>query len=973
MAEKLSFTAWQRSQLFDRAQKQGARLASSVELTLRDTETGQVAGGAAPFALLAAADIAGLKAGAIKHRAPAPLARDAETTKFVHVDFWEADLPWRYTPEREADRNTPPDPDNKTLRPWLVLLVGTGEEIDVQGRVANVRPDVLQAHPLSQSHLWAHTQFDGHTTIGRILSPRTLLPQREYVAVLVPAFNDAGQPMWRDDGSADFGRQGVLTALDQWRFWTAEAGDFETLAAALRIPPAGDVGKARLHYRRHIPADGVDIDATLEVRGAITSLQPEPAVDADALARVRADLDTLNDAVENGIGLPHYGRPWLADPDAVPTGWPADLNDDPRWRGVAGLGTRMGVEAQEALIAAAVKQAGALREAGQRLGFLALGLWAAGRLWDRRLPADTHERLRVLGPVMGRMVSADNRLVLDQVTSGRSPLAPALFSSAAQRLLRHGASHTRHLSDGLDHRAALEAANRPEPGEDTPPAGLPHVDAVAAQLGLPPLHEQLQIDLAWIEDTVNHFFDHVQWSSDEYRRQRDELARAGLFEEIRHLRREWAENLFGEFIGELKPWLENSGLPCGASEILERLAAQFHFSPLEEMFLMVLDDVEALVDLRDAFERELRRCAARAACQDLLGHVDVPNRNTFCDELAAGLPPALRPEQKPVDLGLLSDRLHAALDPRQSDAPARLRLCRRLVGVDCSRLIPPEFPIGLDFPTWSLLKQYKQEEWLLPGAGTLAKDSITALQTNPAFVDAYMVGVNTQFLAEMRWRDLAADRHSTPLRMFWGQVNYATGQRQADIQPLGTWAQAPAEPLGALSHQTIPPDDPANSTGSRLVIAFRSDLFRRYPSTLVYLVKPDPAVDVDEPPFGVDTPLNKLLTSTPVLDMPPSAHPVGSDGWQADVDQWRTQNRKQIGPSFAGTLTPDTTFFVFDVTPGDLEKYWLVLDEPPAELRFRNKEPLNRSNSAAFARSALDQPTRVAISGAELENQGLNL
>lgn len=48
----------------------------------------------------------------------------------------------------------------------------------------------------------------------------------------------------------------------------------------------------------------------------------------------------------------------------------------------------MGVEAQEALMDAAVKQAGALREAGQRIGFLALGLWAAGRLWDRRLPTD---------------------------------------------------------------------------------------------------------------------------------------------------------------------------------------------------------------------------------------------------------------------------------------------------------------------------------------------------------------------------------------------------------------------------------------------------------------------------------------------------------------------------------------------------------------------------------------------------------
>lgn len=218
-------------------------------------------------------------------------------------------MPWRYTPQV----NEP------NLRPWLVLLVGTGEEIAVSGGIANVQASVLQAHPLSQSHCWAHTQFDGHNTIGRILSPQKLLPQREYVAVLVPAFNDTGRDMWHDDGTTNFGRRGVLPAFHHWRFWTAEAGDFETLAAALHIPPAGDVGKARLHYRRIIPEDGVNIDETLEVRGAITSLQDEENLDPAALARVRADLDALNDAIEGAIGLPHYGRPGCLIPTPAPT------------------------------------------------------------------------------------------------------------------------------------------------------------------------------------------------------------------------------------------------------------------------------------------------------------------------------------------------------------------------------------------------------------------------------------------------------------------------------------------------------------------------------------------------------------------------------------------------------------------------------------------------------------------------------
>ena len=393
LPENLTFKAWQRSKLFERAEKQGARLGGKLALTLTDSNTAQQATEYTHFTLMAAADVAGFKSSAIKHMAPAPFARDAETTKLVHVDLWEHDLPWRYTPET----NTP------NLRPWLVLLVGTAEEIQVEGGlVTHVADSVLAAHNLAESHLWAHTQWDGHTTIGRIISPRGLetndegkrvglLAQHEYLAVLVPAFNDAGQPMWSAPAERHFGARGVLPAFHFWRFWTAELGDFETLATALRIPPARDVGKAKLHYRRKIPADGVDIDATLEVRGAITSLQQPETPQQDLIDAVQADLDLLNDEQANMIGLPHYGRPWLPNPDDFAVGWPRDLNDDPRFRGTAGLGVWMGVEAQEALMDAAVAQAGALREAGQRIGYLALGSLAAGGLWDPPL-ADRQER-----------------------------------------------------------------------------------------------------------------------------------------------------------------------------------------------------------------------------------------------------------------------------------------------------------------------------------------------------------------------------------------------------------------------------------------------------------------------------------------------------------------------------------------------------------------------------------------------------
>ena len=64
------------------------------------------------------------------------------------------------------------------------------------------------------------------------------------------------------------------------------------------------------------------------------------------------------------------------------------------------------------------------------------------------------------------LTSADNSprwdVVLDRVTGASSPLDAALFSSAAQRLLRNRSPHTRHLEGahgGLSAAAALAAAS----------------------------------------------------------------------------------------------------------------------------------------------------------------------------------------------------------------------------------------------------------------------------------------------------------------------------------------------------------------------------------------------------------------------------------------------------------------------------------------------------------------------------------
>jgi hypothetical protein len=961
MTNSLIFNAWQRSQLFLHAAETGPRLEGHLDLTLTDTNSGPPATGSAPFILMGAGEIAGLRPGAIKHMAPAPFARDAETTKFVHVDLWEPDLPWRYTPRKN---------ELNTLRPWLVLLVGTAEEIQVAGGIANVTDSVLLAHNLASSFLWAHTQDDGSKNedgskkiISRILSPCKLTAQRAYLAVLVPAFNENGDEMWTPSGDGiqrTFGKKGFLPALHSWVFWTADAGDFETLATALKIPPAGNVGKAKLHYRRVIPADGVNIEVALEVRGAITSLQQEETPQPDKTKQVHDDIHLLSQEIPDAIGLPQYGRPWLPNPADFSDGWPALLREDPRFRGTAGLGLWMGIEAQEDLMDAAVKQAGALREAGQRIGQLALGLLASGRLWDRRMPKDKNERLRILGPLMGRMLAANGGLVLERVTSGTSPLVPALFSSAAQRILRDRSTQTRHIQGahgGFNRSFVLDLVNQPPRQPDRAPTGLPHFDG----MGLPSLEDLFRLDSKWIESVVQQLVELIVEISVEYRQERDFLIQAGKADQIPAVRLDFAQNkLIPAILERLGIRMQEVQLSCEAPMIIFQLGENAPGGTFE-YYGRVLENDTAQRQFIAALRQKLRLCMSDATCGNLTAPLELGEGDSFCVQILVALPPPPpRPAKQPIGLGRLSDLIYDTLDPRKEDAPARIRLCSRLKGIDCSRLIPPEFPIGLNFPTWDLLKKYDQE-WLLPGASSLEKDSITALQTNPAFIDAFMVGINTQFMSEMRWRDLAVERTCTPLRMFWGQVNFATQQREADILPLAEWAKATGDPIGALSHQSIQPDDPANQSGSRLVIAFRSDLFRRYPSTLVYLVKTPPGATVET---LTDPILDPLLKAPPQLDKPQAIPEAGTDQWRKD--------RVYFGPIFSGVITPELTFFAFDVMSSELDQYWLVLDEPPAELRFRNDKDPTLTNSATFARSTLDQPTRVAISGKVLREQGLD-
>jgi hypothetical protein len=249
---------------------------------------------------------------------------------------------------------------------------------------------------------------------------------------------------------------------------------------------------------------------------------------------------------------------------------------------------------------------------------------------------------------------------------------------------------------------------------------------------------------------------------------------------------------------------------------------------------------------------------------------------------------SLRPPPVAVELAGLQAGVVAALDPVPVIA---LRARERLLvngeplgdggANDGLRLAPDLGPVMagplLPEALYRDLAALDQDR-LLPGAGQIPAETVTLLETNPRFVEAFLVGANHEMNRELLWRRYPTDRRGTPFRRFWERLD-----GQEDIGPIHEFNSAAR--LGN------------NSTGQlegSLVLLVRGELLRRYPNSVVYAV------------------------------------PAGADG--------RLQQDAPVAlPVFAGRLEPDLTFVGFDLTEEQVTPppgWFFVIQEQPTEPRF---------------------------------------
>jgi hypothetical protein len=848
------FLGWQRPGVY-RLVPAGApsapRLTATLQVDLADG--GPPVSGRAPFLIAGPGDVAGVAAGRIVQRVPHPGTVDTEVTKAAHIEFSDPDLPWRYSPVGNPPAGT------GVIRPWLVLVVGTPQEVVLSGSgLVELRgPRLFDQHPLGDSGQWAHAHDVGGQTLARLVSPRDLerdatgvqVDGLDFVAALVPGWQVrmVNGSLKLLDSWTSGGPPVTLPLYDSWTFRThPEPGDFASIARAL--DPLTGEERQRLTERAFGRATIAisTVPGHQQSTGGALSVIPQPGdppVEGpveDAVAT--GVLSLTQERTEDGrwvLTLPRYDSPWHPGPvagepyvwplpgvDVPPPGWRMQLRNQPRYRGAAGLGAWNAIAWQDKISDAAAQQAGAVALAAARIRHLTAGLQAAGSLWRNRMPADPLGRLAILAPALGRIPVAGGDSVLAAVV-GRTPwLDRGLFSSAARRMLRRrGPVQRLSASGAASLQALLQAANRCPPGQN-----VPEGDARTSER-------------------------------------------------------------------------------LGAEEVAASLPGR-----LREVFGQLVEGLDVDQRTREELRRAVGEAAAIAEAAGLLAR------------------PAPSSDCRPLDLGAFAGSVAAGVDPTGHEPAVLSVALDGVTGLRPPLLAEPDVAPEIDLPLWSFLSD-NSRDWLLPGAGDVPPDRVLAVQTNPVFVEAYLIGANYQTLGELRWRNLPITARWTPLRRFWQRVDPVADAVTTDICPVTDLASdaqiwTDASDLGDGSHATA-------GQAASLVIVLHTTLFRRYPATLIYLVPND----------------------------------GGANAWQNTPPLASAAERPRHFPIFSGRLTPDLVFFGFDLPPAAIGNHWVVLEEPPRGFRFYHpahlppgKPPPPAADDAAqYASKTFAEPVRVFL------------
>lgn len=800
---------------------------------------------------------------------------------------------------------------------------------------------------------------------ARLISPRKLEPQTAYHAFLIPSF-EAGRlaglgldlqanpfasfPAWGEAyPSGTQVEPSNFPVYHRWYFRTGELGDFEYLVRLLEPKPVDsrvgsrpiDVqepgsnlpgitdpelgGVLRLGGALQIPEATLSDEDLLERQTYENWDQSYPHPFQDSLASL---LNLPDDYTTEGdpdplIAPPIYGQ-WhalvkrlLKEKDDSPApnreNWMHELNLDPRHRTTANFGTQVIQDNQEAYMDAAWSQVGEVIAANRRIRLAILSL-GTSTSWYRKqiLPLLNQNQLQTLlhwtAPMQARIMSNQETA---QYAVQRSTIPRALISAPMRRVLRPGS----RLMRKLPFTAEIEAGNLIDRVNEesvhvappyTMPETLPQPEDAADAIEPPGFGEKL-FDL----------FAKVKWLG-------------------------WVLLALGVLLAILIALLS---LGAGVERVLGIIAGISLI--LGILILRGKKQAQGIDSIREENQRPetvdlIPKSPDFRIVQ--IGEEFTPKQGLTDSDEGKRFKIALRdvfslvhtsktvsvaPVREALQLSPFTQNIVATINPTVTIPKfvySGIRIPFRIVDQMEDEIFQEAmaYPV-FDIPMYKPLVE-KSDELFLPNIQLIAENSISLLETNQPFIEAYMVGLNHEFARELLWREYPTDQRGSYFRQFWDVSSFldrnntdeeTLKEQLRDIPPLHLWSKT--SQLGDHDHREKP-----GEKENEVVLVIRGELLKKYPTAVIYAQK---AIWAETEGEFDPKKERQLVPLTPAeLDNPPED--------------------KLLTPIYECKVDPDIYFFGFDLNTvealgdngdnptADNAGWFFIIKERPGEPRF---------------------------------------
>jgi hypothetical protein len=281
----------------------------------------------------------------------------------------------------------------------------------------------------------------------------------------------------------------------------------------------------------------------------------------------------------------------------------------------------------------------------------------------------------------------------------------------------------------------------------------------------------------------------------------------------------------------------------------------------------------------------------------------------------AGNSAAQRPAPVPIDIRAVADTVLTAINPKTTIFRRGLSMIAlpswivAEIGEDFNEVMA--YP-KIDLPMYQPLEA-RSVERLLPNINKIPRNSITLMETNQRFIEAYMVGLNHEFARKLLWREYPTDQRGSYFRQFWsvsdtidseGLSEDALKEKLYDIPEIHRWD--PTSALGDHNNRAAP-GQPAKPEA---VLIIRGELLKKYPNTVIFAQHAKMSGNLREP-----------------------------DWLTADEEKNPPQSKTRT-PLYQARPQDDLFFFGFDLTIDEVKGtggdpgWYFVLQERPGEARF---------------------------------------